>query len=233
MQYAQAVLEPDHGDRDLLRLPEPTTVDRSFDDVLRSRRSRRTMAGEGLSLDQLSTLLHYGAGVTGESDLGEGEGPTVSKPFRSYPSAGGLYPVETYVAVVNEGDGLDRGLYYYVPERHGLRVLRTGDVTEAVADAFSISADVHDPSQASVVCFLTAALWRSMAKYGPRGYRFVLQESGHLAQNLTLAAEALSLATVPLGGFYDDAVTDLVGANGVDEVALYPVSVGHLGGDEE
>jgi SagB-type dehydrogenase family enzyme len=68
--------------------------------------------------------------------------------------------------------------------------------------------------------------WRSRFKYGLRGYRFVLLEAGHAAQNALLAAAALALAAVPLGGFYDRRVDELIEADGVDESALYLVCVG-------
>jgi hypothetical protein len=41
---------------------------------------------------------------------------------------------------------------------------------------------------------------RVTAKYGERGYRFLLLEAGHLMQNLCLLSVSLGLATVPLGG---------------------------------
>ncbi|MFC6951313.1 SagB/ThcOx family dehydrogenase [Halorubellus litoreus] len=234
--YAQARLQPDHADADLVDLPPTDGLDDRFDTVVVTRRSRRAMSGEGISLQDLSTLLQHACGVTGKDVVGEtGDGhDDVEKPFRAYASAGGLYPVEAYVAVVNEGADLPRGLYYYVPEEHAVRVLdRDPDVVDRVDDVISIPRDVHDPTDAAVSVFLTGAFWRAMAKYGPRGYRFVLQESGHLAQNLQLAANAVGLASVPLAAFYDDEANDLLGVDGVNEAAVYSISVGQLdhGGD--
>jgi nitroreductase len=52
-------------------------------------------------------------------------------------------------------------------------------------------------------------------------------EAGHVAQNLLLAAAALRLAAVPVGGFYDRAVDAVLGVDGIYEASLYVVSVGH------
>ena len=45
--------------------------------------------------------------------------------------------------------------------------------------------------------------WRTRFKYGLRGYRFALLEAGHVMQNAVLAAAALALPALPVGGFYD------------------------------
>jgi nitroreductase len=66
----------------------------------------------------------------------------------------------------------------------------------------------------------------SRFKYGLRGYRFVLLEAGHLAQNVLLVCEGLRLAAVPIGGFYDRPLDDLLGADGVNESILYAVCLG-------
>ena len=63
-------------------------------------------------------------------------------------------------------------------------------------------------------------------KYGERGYRFALLECGHIAQNLLLAAEAEGLAAVPIGGFVDDMINDLMGLDGVSEAVVYVVLAG-------
>jgi SagB-type dehydrogenase family enzyme len=68
--------------------------------------------------------------------------------------------------------------------------------------------------------------WRSRFKYGLRGYRFTLLEAGHLVQNVLLSCTALGLAAVPIGGFYDRPVDELLGVDGVNESVVYAVSLG-------
>lgn len=59
---------------------------------------------------------------------------------------------------------------------------------------------------------------RVSAKYGARGLRFLLLEAGHLMQNLCLIAADLGLATVPLGGFYEQPLARALQLPPSDEV---------------
>lgn len=240
MQYAQSVATPDYPGREKIDLPEPAErLNADLSAAVRGRRSVRSYSGDGLSLGRLSTLLYYSCGVTGRLATGS----DAEKYGRAYPSGGGLYPVEIYFAVLNAGDGLDEGLYYYVPDDHALRVLERGDefserdagefserdadeFSERVAAAFA-TGGVLDPTNAALAFALTGAFWRSKAKYGPRGYRFALQESGHVVQNVQLVASAMGLGSVPFAAAHEDEVNDLLGVNGVDEAVIYTGFVGH------
>jgi SagB-type dehydrogenase family enzyme len=111
---------------------------------------------------------------------------------------------------------------HYDPFRHRVELLRPlerADVAAAVVDATVVS-------HAAAVVVVTGMFWRSRFKYGVRGYRFALLEAGHVVQNLVLAAAALRVAALPLGGFYDRRVDALVGADGLDEASVYAVVLG-------
>ncbi|XVH32599.1 SagB/ThcOx family dehydrogenase [Haloferacaceae archaeon DSL9] len=229
IEFAQAALEPDYAGRPLIDLPEPEPLDASLSTVLSDRRSRRSHAGVGLTRQALATLLGTACGVTGERAIDDaGRFSTVTKRFRSYASGGALYPVECYVAVVNGTDALDPGLYYYVPEKHALRRLRvaTDDFPAAIQSLYATPAEVFDHAATGVTLFLTGSFWRTKAKYGPRGYRFVLQESGHLGQNLLLVAEAMGLAALPIASFRDDDVNGFLDIDGVNEAVVATLAVG-------
>ncbi|WP_135828825.1 SagB/ThcOx family dehydrogenase [Halorussus halobius] len=224
LSYVLANIEQDYRGSELVELPEDPGVE-SADafDVLDQRRSVRRYADAPVSLSTLSALLRYGCGVSGTVTDAAGN----EKALRTYPSGGGLYPVELY-PVVLDVDGVESGLYYYSVAEHGLRRLRTGDdgFSEAFEDAL-VTSDQLNLADAPVVFVMTGAFWRSKSKYGPRGYRYVLQESGHLAQNLLLAAEALGLGGVPAAAFDDRKMNALLDVDGVDEAVVYAVGVGH------
>jgi Nitroreductase family len=78
----------------------------------------------------------------------------------------------------------------------------------------------------ALAILLIAQLARVQAKYGERGYRFLLQESGHIAQNASLISTALGLTAVGIGGFLDDVMNSLIGVDGKQEVALYAILIG-------
>lgn len=234
-QYAVASVEPDYPNHETVDLPEPAPeLGVDLAEALRVRQTRRRFTGAGLTMQELSTLLKYGCGATGEGDQPGSDIPvdgTVRFTSRTYPSGGGLFPVEPYLLFVNPPDGLEQGLYYYQAERHCLRKLReAGDaVNETLERLFP--QDSEKAGRASFGLFLTAAFWRSKAKYGPRGYRFILQESGHLLQNVQLVAEACDLGIVPIGGVCESAADEYIDLDGVDEGLVYAALVGVPGGE--
>lgn len=223
MNHVLANVEQDYRGSELVSLPENPDVEGNVFDALGERRSVRHYADEPLSLRTLSALLLYGCGVSASVTDEAGN----EKAFRTHPSAGGLYPVELYPVVLNVED-VESGLYYYSVSKHGLRRLRTNDDT--FADEFEdalITGDQLNLGDAPVVFVMTGSFWRSKAKYGPRGYRYVLQESGHVAQNLLLVAEALGLGGVPAAAFDDREMNALLDVDGVNEAVVYAVGVGH------
>jgi SagB-type dehydrogenase family enzyme len=223
MHHVLANVDADYTGSELVELPPAAELDADLGTVLSERRSVREYADESLSKRDLATLLRYGVGVSATRNDGAGN----TKQFRTYPSAGGLYPVELY-PVVLDVDGLDAGLYYYSATEHGLRRLRSGDpeLADDFADAL-IASDQLDLASAPVVFVLTGAFPRNKAKYGPRGYRYVLQESAHAAQNLLLVAEALGLGSVPAAAFRDQAMNEFLDVDGVNEAVVYAVGTGH------
>src|SRR5262249_36781366 len=79
----------------------------------------------------------------------------------------------------------------------------------------------------AAVVFLCAVFERSMYKYPhPTGYRVVLMEAGHIAQNLLLAATAHDLAAAPTCAISDRAVEELLGLDRVGQAALHAVALG-------
>mgnify|MGYP000559029437 CR=1 FL=1 len=60
----------------------------------------------------------------------------------------------------------------------------------------------------AAIIFITAIVERSMWKYEDRGYRYILLEAGHVAQNLNLCATAMNLGSLNLGGFFDQLWAD-------------------------
>lgn len=207
---------PEYTGYERASLPEPddqpgtTTLFSVLDD----RRSVREFQSENyLDSKQLSNLLYHSVGVSKR----DGE-----RSLRRYPSAGGLYPVELYVYLSAPVGELSTGLYYYVADDHELqRLADETDINELFADGGEF-----DYTTPELTLFLTAAFWRSYAKYGPRAYRYVLQEAGHLCQNVQLVGTALGLGSVPRSGYVDNRVNEYLGIDGVNEAVTYTTVVG-------
>ncbi|MEE8104122.1 MAG: SagB/ThcOx family dehydrogenase [Planctomycetota bacterium] len=156
--------------------------------------------GTAFGLAHLARLLLHTGGVTGMLQT-----PGGSQGLRAAPSAGALYPVETYVAV-REIPELDPGLYNFQVEPHQLVPMWPGDQMEDLAQAcFEIPA-----FQKARACVLfTGIFWRSAWRYKERGYRRVLLDAGHLIGNLCSYAPLESCSAMPVLGFVDEAVNNL------------------------
>jgi SagB-type dehydrogenase family enzyme len=200
-------------------LPPAAALETALSEAVERRRSRRTFGAGSIGADSLAAMAHAGYGVTHTLESGPAA-PVV--PLRSVPSGGALYPLELFLAVLRV-DGLEPALYHFDPLAPGLERVRAGIGAEEVAALSTYPEIVRD----CAVLFLIAAVFgRTRFKYGLRGYRFALLEAGHLAQNVVLAAAALDLACVPLGGFYDRRTDTFLGLDGVNESALYTIAAG-------
>ena len=202
-------------------LPEPAAgppgeAGAALFDALRRRRSVRAYAPPPLELEELSALLWAAAGVTA---LDHGFA------FRTAPSAGGLFPIEHYVAA-HAVSGLDPGVYHYAVLERALELVRQGDVRLPLARA---ALDQRIAADAAAVFVWTAVVERSRWKYGQRFVRYVLLDAGHIAQNVALAAVAMGLGSCQIAAFYDDEANDLLGLDGENESVVYMTVVGRPG----
>jgi SagB-type dehydrogenase family enzyme len=184
--------------------------------VLGKRRSVRRFQDTPLQEAALSQLLWAAQGITWAS---RGFG------FRAAPSAGALYPVETYL-VIHAVEGIEPGVYHYAVEKHELDQLKTGDFRIDIAQA-ALDQDVA--YRANVVFVWTAVVERSKWKYRQRAYRYIYLDAGHIAQNVALGAVALGLGSCQVAALYDDEVNTLLGVDGVEESAIYMTVVGKPG----
>lgn len=194
----------------MISLPEPKPI-RSCDlnHALQFRRSFRDFRGGAISLAEAGRLLWAAQGIT---SLGG---------FRTAPSAGALYPLETYL-VVGEVEDLAPGVYRYRPEKHALVKVAEGDKRRALAQA---ALGQMWMARASAIIAFSAVPRRTTSRYGERGRRYIYMEVGHAGQNVSLEAVALGLGTVVVAAFDDAAVKEVLGLP-ENEEPLYLMPVG-------
>jgi SagB-type dehydrogenase family enzyme len=207
-----------YADRPKIPLPAsfPAST-RSFDDVLTRRTSARSFGVGSVPFASVVKALVLAYGVTRSN-----EDTGYPRPFRAVPSGGALYPLEVYLHAAHV-DGLAPGLYHFDPEDCSLDVLRLGDATDEIAQ-FMVQADLFREAAATVL--VTAVFIRSVFKYGDRGYRFILLEAGHLAQNMLLVWDAAGLAGVSIGGYLDRRADRFLRLDGLNESVVYMLNVG-------
>jgi SagB-type dehydrogenase family enzyme len=205
----------DYIDGTKIKLPSPERIERmSVDEAIRSRRSVRAFSHEPLSMGQLSYLLWASTGIQRKERGYE---------FRTVPSAGALYPIETYL-MANNVKGLEKSLYHYSIKSHLLEELEKGDFSLPLARA-ALGQEIL--LRAAAIFVWTALFDRSKWKYRQRAYRYVYLDAGHIAQNLALVATSLGLGSCQVGAFYDDEVNEIVGVDGEEESAIYLSVVGY------
>jgi SagB-type dehydrogenase family enzyme len=145
--------------------------------------------------------------------------------FRTAPSAGALYPVETYLAV-HSVEGLDPGIYHLDVQNRILELTKTGDVREAVAKA---AGGQSFTTMANIVILWTAVFERATRQYRDRAYRYIYLDAGHIAQNVALACVALGLGSCQIAAFFDDEANALLSVEGSSESVIYMTAVGSPG----
>lgn len=201
-------------------LPRPINpADMKLGTAIQLRRSKRDFTGKPLAVDELSVLLALSVGLTGNIDASD-----TAVPLRASPSAGGMYPLETYVFALNITDILP-GLYHYNVRKHGLEGIIQGDFREQL---YRHCMQQDFIKSASMLILMSAVFERSTIKYGERGYRFALLDAGHAAQNMYLVATAMNLGVVSIGGFCDDELNDILSIDGIHESSIYLVAFGSI-----
>ena len=189
------------------------TEEEKLSRLLQQRRSLRRYANRAMPLQELAFMLWASQGITALSG---------NYSFRTAPSGGALYPVETYLSV-HTVVGLEPGLYHFDVENFALDRLSRGDSGRAVARA---CLNQQFMARAGIIFIWSAVFRRCMSKYGNRGMRYILLDAGHICQNTLLAAEATGSGGCPVAAFFDNEMNELLDINPEEESVIYAASVG-------
>ncbi|WP_037604486.1 SagB family peptide dehydrogenase [Streptacidiphilus rugosus] len=185
----------------------------------RPRRPLTTRIPSGLdpvdALDEraLSTLLHYGYGISRQEFDTNGTWPY----HRMVASARCLFGVQLYLC-------LPEGVYHYDAPHHALVQLREGDHRELLTRATGTAGPTPE-----AVFVLSGLFAKTAYIYRDYAYRLCTQEAGLLAGNLDLVAGAMGLRVRTHHQFLDEPVGRLLGLDGDEEPPLLVLPL-HLSG---
>jgi len=188
---------------------------KSLWEAVARRRSIRDFSNKSINFGELSQLIWATQGITLRArgfDL------------RASPSAGALYPIETYL-VTNRVEEISPGIYHYDVKDAQLILLREGHFGPELSQA-GLGQEMLE--EAACVFVWTAVVERSKWKYRERGYRYIYMDVGHIGQTLYLAATALDLGCCTVGAFFDEEVDRVIGVDGKNEISLYLGAVGYV-----
>ncbi len=189
--------------------------EKSLWETIAHRRSIRDFSNQSITFSELSQLLWTTQGITLRARGFD---------FRASPSAGALYPVETYL-IVNRVAEIPAGLYHYGVREAELALLREGHFGSELSQA-GLGQKMLE--EAACVFVWTAVVERSKWKYRERAYRYIYMDAGHMGQALYLSATALGLGCCTVGAFFDEEVDHMIGVDGKNEFSLYLGAIGHI-----
>jgi amino acid adenylation domain-containing protein len=203
--------------RDTVQLPG-APIDEAARQRYARRRSHRQFSQAPVALADFGNLL----GCLRSVEL-DGE------PKHLYASAGGLYPVQSYL-YVKDGRvaGLDGGTFYYHPEAHRLVSLAPGVRLDANVYGPFANRPVFDGAAFSL--FLVARLSAIAPIYGEHAAQFATLEAGYMSQLLMTSAADNRLGLCPVGTLDFERVRHLFALE-ADDVLLHSFLGGGLGGD--
>jgi SagB-type dehydrogenase family enzyme len=182
-------------------------------ETIAQRRSIREFSRASITFSELSQLIWATQGTTSRA---------WGYDFRASPSAGALYPIESYI-VSNRVEEIPPGIYHFNVKGVQLTLLKEGHFGPDLEQA---GLDQEMLKGASCVFVWTAVIGRSKWKYRERAYRYIYMDVGHIGQNLYLAATAMNLGCCTVGAFYDEEVDRLIGVDGKEEISIYMGAVG-------
>lgn len=207
-------------DAEVIELPKPDrSVLRKSDifDCIGDRQSRRKYTEDPLSLNELSYLLWATQGIRTM------RGNKVA--FRTVPSGGCMHPFETYLAVSNV-TGLKKGIYRYQPVDHKLvKLFTVGSMPKKLAKA-ALGQDFV--GNCAVTFIWSAVPYKTEWRYSLEAKKIILQDSGHLCQNLYLACESINCGTCAIGAYNQKLFDKLCQLDGKDEFVVYVAPVGRV-----
>ncbi|MEE8584499.1 MAG: SagB/ThcOx family dehydrogenase, partial [Acidobacteriota bacterium] len=175
----------------------PSVEDSQWKQRYSVRRSYRQFGQQPVQMEQLASLL---------SGLREVE--LDGEPQYRYGSAGGAYPVQTYLYLhPGRVSGIEGGLYYYHPAEHRLHPLSP----QAEFDR-SIHGWINQPifDQAAFSIFFIAEIAAIGPFYGPVARDYCLIEAGLMSQLLeeTAPHSGLGLCQIGVGGIDFESLRD-------------------------
>ncbi len=149
-----------------------------------------------LGWEELGTLLSVAYGRAGDR-------------WFTVPSGGALYPLVAHVLVRKPVGPLEPGIWWYDHWRGELRPQRLG---RPDVESMLISHPVTDRliAREEPLLAISADLGRTCRKYGARGYRFALMESGAVMQTAYLVGAELGIPVRACGGYHDTGMNALL-----------------------
>lgn len=186
--------------------------------IINRRKSHRVYTDEEISLRQLSYLLWCSQGV--KSVRGKSYAT-----IRTVPSGGARHPFECYM-VIRRVEGLEAGFYHYIPMTHQIEYLgKPEDIEAFISESLCCQAWA---AKASVVFYYSCVFYRAEWRYGVWAHAPILMDSGHVTENLYLAATSIGLGGCAIAAIEPRLANQAFGLDGKEETVFYAMPTGTI-----
>ncbi|AKA70346.1 SagB/ThcOx family dehydrogenase [Clostridium scatologenes] len=201
---------------DLVPIQDMNLGETSVFEALKHRKTRRVFSNEPLSLEELSFLLWSVQGVKKIVNKGYAT-------LRTVPSAGARHSFETYIAV-SKVEGLEKGIYRYLPLEHKLSFLFSvedlqGKLDEAVFNQRFVG-------KSAVTFIWTTIPYRMEWRYDIASPKLISLDAGHVCENLYLSAECINAGVCAVAAYDQEKIDGLINVDGNEEFTIYLAAVG-------
>ncbi|MDN6836296.1 MAG: SagB family peptide dehydrogenase [Lactococcus lactis] len=201
---------PDEGDSELL-----TTI-------LNRRTIRNTDPNKKITLQEISELLYFSLGLTGQTfDSSMG-----NVTFRTVPTPGGRASIESYVVNNSINNGIPVGVFHYNSRKNKLELISEVNMKNKIVQF--TGGQLHTQSSSLFILF-TSRIDRMVWKYQESvALMASFIELGSIIQNQYLIADKLNIGACFIGAKRDTMFEDLLHLDKKVENFLGIMSLGKL-----
>ena len=184
-----------------------------FVETINRRRSVRKFSGEKIAFETFSNI------IGGAQDTQKVE----KFVFRTTPSGGGLYPIDTYFYANNINE-LENGIYLYNPINKSLKLIKKNCQNEV----FKIleNQTVLDIKNSGGVFFFVYDYTKNYQKYGNLAMALGFIEIGAIAQTIHILSTYYTIGSCDIGGFDKVLCETCLGVDGINKHAVYALAIG-------
>ncbi|AWI03643.1 SagB/ThcOx family dehydrogenase [Clostridium drakei] len=201
---------------DLVPIQDINLEETSVFQALKHRKTRRVFSNEPLSLEELSFLLWSVQGVKKIVNKGYAT-------LRTVPSAGARHSFETYIAV-SKVEGLEKGIYRYLPLEHKLSFLFSVEDLQQKLD--DVVFNQRFVGKSAVTFIWTTIPYRMEWRYDIASPKLIALDAGHVCENLYLSAECINAGVCAVTAYDQEKIDKLINVDGNEEFTIYLAAVG-------
>lgn len=186
-------------------------------EILNHRKSTRKYIPVKLGFNKFSRIVNSLCNTDSERKYMD-----LTVPARGYASGGGLYPIISYLLVLNV-EGLKKGWYKLQPNTHSIQLIKeiNGKLNSKIISGKNI-----ELRNSCFALFYGYDLSKSYPKYGESSLQLGLIEVGEISQLVDMVATSLSLGSCQSAGFDKSLIQKALKIDGITNQIIHAQIIG-------